>query len=206
MVKPESKTKKRKSLRFQYTLIASIVCGALVLAALVSNLYFNQITSENTSALNLHNKIYTHIDELENAIWKSDKSLYVLLSNNKDIAEHEIVTNLDEVTKHLSMIKAIKEISRTELVAHIDNLEKKQSKLKQDVMKLLKLRKDENWLYPMLPFFNASLLDSNNHFETAVNQAIDETLHSGKQAYTGKVFNLLEDIRNIWRLKILDFR
>ena len=206
MVKPGSQTNKRKSLRFQYTLIASIVCGVLILASLLSDLYIDKLTSENTSALNLHNTIYTHVDELENAIWKSDKSLYLLLTNNKKIAEDEIIANLDEVNKQLINIKTISDFSHTALASHITSLVKKQKKLKDDVLTLLELRKDENWIYPMLPFFNATLLDSNNHFETAINLAIKETLNSGVQGNNRKVFTLLDEIRNIWRLKILDFR
>ena len=206
MILTESDISKRKSLRFQYTLIASIVCGGLVLASLLSDLYFDKITSENTIALNLHNKIYRHVDELENSIWNSDKSLYMLLSNNKNITEDKIITNLNEVSKHFIEIKEIKHFSETNLLHFIVSLEKKQTQLKKDVVKLLELRKDENWLYPMLPFFNATLLESNNHFETAINIAIKETLNLGNQGYKGNVITLLQEILNIWRLKILDFR
>lgn len=206
MSKPGSQLKIRKSLRSQYILVASIVCTLLIVASLLSDLYFYKIASENSASLNLHNSINTQVGELDNAIWKADKSLYVLISSTDKLDTNQLISNLHEVHEKLHDVRKVVGFETTGLKAHIITLEAMNNKLRDDVLRLLELRTDDNWLYPMLPFFNATLLDSNKAFETAINLAIKEILDSTQKKYTGKIYRLLDEIRNIWRLKILDFR
>jgi len=206
MVKAVSEEKLRKSLRFQYILAATVVSALLIVAVLLSDLYFNKITRENTAALNLHHSISSQVGKLENAIWKADKSLYILISSTDKIDSNKIIAKLNDVNDSLNSIREINDFEKTGLLTHLESIEKTHAQFRNDVNKLLELRKNENWLYPMLPFINVSLLESNNIFETAISLAIKETLDTKNGNRIGEVFRLLDDIRNTWRLKILDFR
>lgn len=206
MPKAASNEKIRKSLRFQYILAASLVSAFLIVASLFSNLYFKKITTENTSTLDLHNSIAMQVGQLENIIWQADKSLYALISSTDKVDAKVIISKLNDVKDHLQSLKGIKSLEQTGLLIHIEELENAHNQLNNEVNTLLVLREDVNWLYPMLPFINSTLLESNKVFETAIAQAIKETLDSKNKKYTNKIFRLLDDVRNTWRLKILDFR
>ena len=206
MAKPEQALNERKSLRFQYIMAASIVSALLLGTSFFSNIHFKSVLTENTQSLNLHTTLSNQVDKLESLIWKSDKSLYSVISSSEKFDEKIIVHKIVEVKQNLEKLKSIQGINQTNLLIHIERIDEAYQKLNVEINNLLTLSKDVYWLYPMLPFINSTLLESNTNFETAMEQAIKETLSSSKERYTGEIFQLLESIRNTWRLKILDFR
>jgi diguanylate cyclase (GGDEF)-like protein len=206
MSKAFAKDKVRKSVRFQYLLAATLVSAFLVFASLLSHLYFNKISKDNTSALNLYNSIADQVSQLEHRVWQGDKSLYAIIRSSDQVDENTMISTLNMVDDKIHTIKKIKAFEKAGLLLHINNLEDAHNNLRIEVDKLLALRKDINWLYPMLPFINSTLLESNSRFDTAMQQAINETLNSSQQAYSGDIFRLLDELRNTWQLQILDFR
>ena len=206
MSKVTEDNKPRKSLRSQYIFAASLVSVFLIIASLFSNLYFKKISSENTAALNLHHSISTLVSQLENTIWQGDKSLYTLIISSDSNNANAIISKLNNVKNKLHSIKSINDFEKTGLSIQLNNLERAHKQLKHEIYNLLELRKDINWLYPMLPFITTKLLESNSIFETAVNQAITETIELDGGKYSGKVLRELDSLRNNWRLKILSFR
>lgn len=198
--------KSQTSLRFQYIATAIVVVSVLVLGSILASLYFKSVTEENTALLNFHHSITVHVDDLRNSIWKADKSLYVLLSDTEKIQLDKIESSFRNIGAKFLTISKIDGIEKTGLVTNLNNLVDTHKKLNAQVVTLLDLRKDINWLYPMLPFINSNLLESNNDFETALDLAIKETINLDDKIKYGKVFRLLDELRNIWRLKILDFR
>jgi len=206
MTEPLSKVSTKTSLRFQYIVTASVVILIFILSSILASFYFKSATNKNTDLLKLYDTIIVHVDDLRNAMWKADKSLYVLLSDSEEVQMEKIESHFNVVGEKLKNIYEIKGVENTGLLVYLNQLVDANEKLNAEVVVLLKLRKDINWLYPMLPFINTRLLESNNDFETALNQAIKETFDSRDKNYFGRVYRHLDDLRNIWRLQILDFR
>lgn len=197
---------KRKSLRQQYILAASIVSILLILASTITGLYLSYITTSTTESLNEYDKIVVKVDELDTAIRKADKSIAALISSPEKIYHKRSIDTLHDVRIKIDALLELKQWDNNNLLPQIKKIEFIHHQLNTEVTKLLELRNDNNWLYPMLPYINITLLESNNEFETAINIAIKETLNIGNKQSYGHVFRLLDELRNIWRLKILDFR
>ena len=206
MNKEENKIIKRKSLRQQYILAASVVSIVLILASTITGLYLSYITTITTESLNEYDKIVVKVDELDTAIRKADKSIAALISSPEKIYHKIIITTLHDVRLKIDALLELKQWDNNNLLPQIKKIEFIHHQLNTHVTKLLELRNDNNWLYPMLPYINITLLESNNDFETAINIAINETLTIGNIQSNGHVFRLLDELRNVWRLKILDFR
>ena len=206
MIKFHSQEKSRTSLRLQYIVSAILVITLLVFGSVLASFYFKYASEKNTVLLKSYNNIIIHVADLRNAMWKADKSLYVILNDSDEVHEENITLNFNTIGKNLNHLLATNDIEKTGLVVHLNKLISTHEKLNNEVIKLLDLRKNINWLYPMLPFIDSTLLESNVDFETALNLAIKETFESEDKKYFGKVYKLLDDIRNLWRLKILGFR
>jgi len=199
-------TKRRTSLRFQYIVAAVLIVSLFVLGSILTSFYFKFATEKNTDSLKLHDNIIIHVNSLRTAMWKADKSLYELLNDSETVNQEKIKSHFNVISEHLKIISEINHIDESGLLINLAALTSAHEKLNAEVIILLELRKDINWLYPMMPFINDTLLASNNNFETALNQAIKETFESEDKKYFSKVYRNLDGLRNIWRLKILDFR
>ena len=197
---------KRKSLRQQYILAASIVSLLLILASTITGIYLSYVTSSTTESLNQYDKIVLKVDELDTAIRKADKSIAALISSPEKIYHKRIVDTIHDVRIKIDNLLELEQLDNNYLLPQIKKIEFIHHQLHVEVTKLLELRNDINWLYPMLPYINITLLESNSEFETAINIAIKETLNIGNKQSYGHVFRLLDELKNIWRLKILDFR
>ena len=146
--------KSQTSLRFQYIVAAVVVVSVLVFGSILASFYFKSVTEENTALLKLHDSITIHVDGLRSAMWKADKSLYVLLSDSETVQLNKIESSFNIIGEKLKNISDVDEIDKTGLVQNLNSLMKAHNKLNAEVVILLELRKDINWLYPMLPFIN----------------------------------------------------
>ncbi len=206
MTQHHSHEKSRASLRFQYVASSILVVTLLVLGTVAASFYFKYATEKNTVLLKLYDNIFIHVDDLRKKMWQADKSLYEILSDTDKLQENKITIYFGSIGKKLDELLEIKGINETGLVKQVHKLVTIHEKLNSKINNLLTLRKDVNWLYPMLPFINTTLLEPNVEFETALSQAIKETGELEDKKYFSEVYTILDDLRNIWRLKILDFR
>lgn len=206
MTELHSQNKTRTSLRVQYIAAAIVVVSLFAIGAIVASLYFKYATEKNTALLKLHDIIIVNVDELRNSIWRADKSLYILLSDSENVQEDKIKSHFDEINVILKNFSEIEGLGKLGILKHINSMTSNQEKLNSTVNQLLQLRKDVNWLNPILPLINTTLHESNNKFETALNQALTESTDSIKGKYAADVSRLLNDLRDIWRLKRIDFR
>ncbi|GMR16117.1 MAG: hypothetical protein BMS9Abin31_0424 [Gammaproteobacteria bacterium] len=206
MTNLQTDEKSQTSLRFQYIVAAVVVVSVLVFGSILASFYFKSVSEENTALLKLHESITVHVNDLRSAMFKADKSLYVLLSDSEKVQLNKIGSNFSIIGEKLKNISKVDGIKETGLLANVNNLIDAHKKLNAEVIVLLDLRKDINWLYPMLPFINRTLLESNNNFETALGLALKESINSADTKKYGKIYRLLDELRNLWRLKILDFR
>ncbi|MCW9031772.1 MAG: EAL domain-containing protein, partial [Gammaproteobacteria bacterium] len=202
----QSQVKTKTSLRFQYIVSAIVVVALFFIGSLIASFYFKYATEKNTSLINLHKIITVHVDELRNSVWEADKSLYVLLSDSENVNDDIIKSRFNYVDEKLKKISNISDFEKVGLLEHLNNLKVTHDKLNAEVILLLDLRKDVNWLFPILPLINTTLTESNNKFETALNQALIETYDLSDKKHSNEAYRVLDDIKNIWSLKRLDFR
>ncbi len=200
--KPAVKT----SLRFQYITASVIVVLLFLVATLVASFYFNNITRENTRQLHIYDTLNIRVDSLRDAVWVADKSLYMVLSDAREINQEEIRSKFFQIKSKLDEIEAIPDINDSQLRKQVKAIRQAYNALNKKVLRLLELRKDLNWLYPMLPYISTTLLESNRSFETALRQAITETNEVNNKKYFERISPVLSELQNIWRLQILDFR
>ena len=200
------KSAAKTSLRFQYITASIIVVMLFLIATLVASFYFKSITHDNTRQLHIYDTLNIRVDSLRDAVWVADKSLYMVLSDAKDINQDEVRSRFFEIKSRLDEIEAIPDINDPRLKEQFQATRKAYQALNKKVMRLLELRKDINWLYPMLPFISTTLLESNRNFETALRQAVNETNEVNDKKYFKRVSPILSELQNAWRLQILDFR
>ena len=206
MTKPHSQLKTRTSLRFQYVVAAVVVVSLFAMGAFLAGFYFKYAAEKNTALLNLHDTVIVNVDEIRNAIWKADKSLYELSNNSDQVKEDIIKSRFNEINSKLKKFSEIDGVKKIGLLKNINSIISVQEKLNDAVLLLLDLRKDVNWLHPALPFINTTLHESNRNFETSLNQALLESLESKNSKYSSDVNLLLNELKDIWRLKRIEFR
>ena len=206
MAESDLKIKKKTSLRFQYIVSAIVVVSLFFLASLLASFYFKSATEKNANLLKLHDTVFIHADELRNAIWKADKSLYLLLSDSEKIDDEKIKSLFNEIIIKLNYFSEINDIEKIRILRYVNDMISVQKRLNDEVFTLLELRKNVNWLHPVLPYINSTLRKSNVKFETALNQALIETINAGKANYSNDIFRLLYEVKDIWKLKRIDFR
>ena len=206
MAESDLKIKKKTSLRFQYIVSAIVVVSLFFLASLLASFYFKSATEKNANLLKLHDTVFIHADELRNAIWKADKSLYLLLSDSEKIDDEKIKSLFNEIIIKLNYFSEINDIEKIRILRYVNDMISVQKRLNDEVFTLLELRKNVNWLHPVLPYINSTLRKSNVKFETALNQALIETINAGKANYSNDIFRLLDEVKDIWKLKRIDFR
>ena len=198
--------KANTGLRFQYIVSAIVVVTLFFIGSLLASIYFKYATEKNTSLIKLHKSISAKANDLRNAIWEADKSLYVLLRDSENVNDDKIKAAFDNVALKLKNIKQVDGVGQVGLLGHINLLAENEEKLNKEVIKLLSLRKDVNWLFPILPLIDTTLSKSNKEFESALNQALAETSITGRSKTISQVHLVLDDIKNTWRLQRLDFR
>lgn len=79
----------------------------LLFGAFLANWYTNDVTRNNTLALNLQNNADELMDEIRNGIWAADSALNAMLLNPN--VEHEviIIKNMQHAQQKLSVLASL---------------------------------------------------------------------------------------------------
>jgi hypothetical protein len=88
----------------------------------------------------------------------------------------------------------------------VQTLGEELAQLTDKVQYLILKRQDPNWVYPLLPYINRKLLEPNNDFETATAIALREIAEDDGRSYASELYGRFDEVRDLWRLKILNFR
>ena len=126
--------KKKTSLRFQYIVSAIIVVSLFFIGSLLASMYFKYATEKNTSLINLHKTISNKVNDLRNAIWEADKSLYVLLRDSENVNDEQIKLRFNDVAIKLKSITKVPDVEQVGLLGHINELSVKEEKLNKEVI------------------------------------------------------------------------
>ena len=201
-----SETTQRKSLRFRYLRFATIVASILLVGAAYSSFYINKITSNNSKSLVLSDAAKELVDEIRDAIWVANSTLTSKLISPR--AEHEkiIIYNLNKANTHLTEFSTLPTIETAGIAGAITDLQADFENLEYYILQLLDLSKDPNWIYPMLPYINETLLESNSAFESAAVLAMQEIADDDGNEYSSTLYRDVAQIRDMWRQVILNFR
>ncbi len=118
----------------------------------------------------------------------------------------QINSQLQEASLQLQALMQSSKLADNDLWPMLQQLDRQLAELQTQVADLLQKRRDPNWVYPMLPFINQILLESNQEFYTAVNEALTELDESPPSPANWRLYRLLDSIKDLWQLKILEFR
>ncbi len=206
MGRPILETKQRKSLRFRYLRFAAIVATILLVGAAYSSLYINKITRSNSESLQLSDAAKKLVDDIRDAIWITNSTLTSKLIAPQ--AEHEIIIkdNLRIAKAQLEKFSSQAKIDIAGITQAITDLQTDFESLEYYILQLLELANDPNWIYPMLPYINEILLESNTAFESAAVLAMQEIADDDGDEYDSTLYRDVAQIRDMWRQVILNFR
>ncbi|WP_455199494.1 hypothetical protein, partial [Kaarinaea lacus] len=124
------------------------------------------------------------------------------------LPEHEkiIKTSLNDAQQDVEKLISLVSVESQRFSELATNIESDADNLKKSILELIQLRKDPEWVYPMLPFINQILLESNIEFETAVTTAMQEITANDESEYSSLLYREFSQLKDLWRLQILDFR
>ena len=194
------------SLRLRYLIVAATVALILMVGAIVTHRHTQQVSEENTTALKLHVHANKALSLIRSALWQADISLNAILVSPSPEHENMIVSNIDLAAKEVKSLLLHVEDSSPLLIKGVRNLNEDLIIFRTKVKYLLNKRKDNNWVYPIIPFINEKMLVSNNEFENAANIILHLISEDDGSNYASERFGQFDELRDLWRYKILNFR
>jgi diguanylate cyclase (GGDEF)-like protein len=199
-------TPQRKSLRFRYLRFAAVLASILLAGATYSSFYISRITHENSASLQLSDTANELVDDARGALWVATATLTSKLISPQ--AEHEeiIKNNLLKAEASITELSSLASIQEVGISDDIKDVQIDLENLKYYILQLLESGKDPNWIYPMLPYINEKLLESNTEFESAAVLAMQEIADDDGADYGSKLYRDIAQIRDLWRQIILNFR
>ena len=206
-IEQSSSRQNLSSLRLRYLIVAAVVAIILMAGAIVTHWHTQQVAENNTAALELRAEVNKTLSIIRNALWQTDISLNALLITPTAEDEANIHSSIDiavnEIEKLLSHITKDKN-PNLNLIAN--DVRGYLVKFKQGVNYLLIKRRDNDWVYPIIPYVNEKLLQSNNEFENAANIVLHVIAEDDGKRYGSDRFGQFDELRDLWRYKILNFR
>jgi len=195
------------SLRRLYLIISAVVAAIIISTALLSSLFVIEVNDTNTQALRLHKTVSETLSEVRKNIWEADTTLNELL--NKPNSDQTVRLNnaLQNIISNLDRLQKMPGIDQTELLPLIVQLDGNAHKLQSNMLELLSLRDDPEWIYPVLTIMNKEMLGSNRQFTSTIGLILhDYQINEATTAENVKFFDQLYTMRDLWRLMILNFR
>ena len=202
----ETSNKNLGSLRLRYLIVATGVALVLMIGAIVTHWHTQQVSQENTSALKLRVHVNKALSVVRGALWEIDISLNALLVSPLPEYEKAIKVNIDLANNEVSKLVNYTDKSNPLITKVVNNLSEDLVVFREKINFLLNKRKDNNWVYPIIPFINDKLLVSNNEFENAANIVLHVISENDGRSYASERFGQFDELRDLWRYKILNFR
>lgn len=200
------RTQKNYSLRSRYFLIASIISLLLIVSSVIAGLSISSVNQRNAHALKLKDDISAVIIRVRNALWKADTAISAMLITPKEKHEKQIKDNILNAGRQLTLLYKRYKPENAEIKIAFENLEKDLKHYGEQAFLLVEKRHDPNWVYPMLPLISNYLLRSNQTFESSATIALSEIEASHERGYGSELYHRIDEIKDLWRLKTLEFR
>ena len=194
------------SLRSRYIWSSAIIALVLISAASFASWYAQHVTGKNTQALQLRDVVTATTNKIRNAIWSSDIALNASLISPTSAYSKQINQSLIQTEQLLTELAKHSYTTDSTFHSNILTLQLRFRELSAVITDLQKKRQDPNWVYPALPYINNKLLTPNVEFETAADQALHEIAQQDGRSYASETFGRFDEVRDLWRRKILNFR
>lgn len=202
----ETKTGRRRSLKANYIAFSTVVAVILAIGSTATSLYVVDVTRNNAQALQLRDSITKSVNNIRQANQRVDSTLSAMLVSPQKEHPRRISQALQDASEILIGMRRFSLSDSTSIKNIIDYLYTDTLELHRRIDNFIEQIKDPNWVYPMLPYINNILLESNTEFESAATLALQEIAEEEGYAYASPLYRQIAQIRDLWRLQILNFR
>ncbi|MCK4744273.1 MAG: EAL domain-containing protein [Sulfuriflexus sp.] len=197
----------RHGLRRSYLLISAFFSLVIITVTIFSSLHVLDVTAQNTKALQLQETVSNLVFSIRRDVATANTLLDELLLSPTDERNADIKEYLADALRKLKKLSSIPNLEETGLSPLINELSSHTELMNQNILELLVLRQDPQWIYPVLTIMNRDMLNSNVLFTSSVELILHdmgnlEELDNKKFAF----LNDLTSIRDAWRIMILNFR
>ena len=207
MNKNSSSEPYRHDLRRSYLLIATFFSLIIITVTFFSSLHVLHVTDQNTEALRLQETVSSLVSNIRRDIATANTLLDELLLSPTDERNADIKKHLTNATLQLEKLDSIPDLEATGLLPLISEMESHIEVMNKNIIELLSLRQEPQWIYPVLTIMNRDMLDSNVQFTSSVELILHDLQNLEKLNHEKFLFlNDLISIRDAWRIMILNFR
>jgi len=200
----DKNNEKLPSLRSRYLILASLVTILLLIGAAIASWYITDVSKNNEKALAINDTITTTVSDLRTTLSNINMTVSAMLIRPEASHETTIDVNLKSLMHSLTLLQANADIQSTNLKRPLEKVHNHIVELSQKIRHLIKQRKKPEWVYPILPYINEKLLIANRNFISSTELAINEYVIG--EIAVDETYHHLQDLRNLWQRKILNFR
>lgn len=196
----------RRSLKANYIVFSTVVATLLIIGSAITSFYVADVTQKNARALQLRDRITESVNRIRQANQLANTALSDVLISPQKQHPQQITQSLQKSVDELNNLRRFTFPNTVKIKNIIEELFTDAIDLQNRVSILIEKIKDPNWVYPMLPYINNILLESNTEFESATTLALQEIAEEEGETYASSLYRDIAQIRDLWRLQILNFR
>jgi len=182
------------------------VAAILTLGSAASSFYIADVSRNNAHALQLRDAVTKSVNHIRQASQRVDTTLSAMVVSPRQEYPQQINQSLQQAIDDIQKLRSFSLDDTPKAKAAIENLHVDALNLQKVTQQLITQMKDTNWVYPMRPYINNILLESNTEFESATALALQEIAEEEGDAYSSPLYRQIAQIRDLWRLQILNFR
>jgi diguanylate cyclase (GGDEF)-like protein len=182
------------------------MAGLLMLGSAASSFYIVDVTQKNARALQLRDTVTKSVNRIRQANQQANTTLGAMIVSPQPHYPQNISRSLKQAMDEIQSLQNTLKNDTPKAREIIEDLYNDTHKLQNEINSLIEKIKDPNWVYPMLPYINNTLLESNTEFESAATLALQEIAEEEGENYSSSLYREIAQIRDLWRLQILDFR
>ncbi|MBE9568386.1 MAG: hypothetical protein IMF14_06790, partial [Proteobacteria bacterium] len=164
----EQDQQKLPSLRRRYLTLASLATAALLAGTSIASWYIHKAASNSAAAIAINETVTTTVFDLRNVMTSIDMTVNRMLIDPQASDETSLNRDLQQAQRLSTSLISYSSINSTVLRQPVTYLDKLINDLNEKVHYLITQRKDQEWVYPVMPLINADLLDQHRNFISAV--------------------------------------
>ena len=206
MINNTTRPTKGRSLRTTYLILAFVISGILITGSLIATYYISNLNRHSAESIQIRNTASEIIRNIRNHVWSVESSLNSIFISHTMADRQALLKQLDMAIEESAQLQQLKTIESTSLDAPASELHSDLNEFKNKLIELVEKSKDLNWVYPVLPYINDTLLKSNKDFNTAISIALDELGNEDINTQTIQLYREVTELNDLWRRQILDFR
>ena len=202
----ETRNIQRRSLKINYIIFSIIVATILAIGSAITTLYIARVTQNNAKALQLRDKVTQSVNQIRQFSQQADTTLSAMVVSPQKEYPQQISQSLNHAINEIQKLRKFSLKGTPAARKAIEDIYDDTHELQTRTQELIEKIKDPDWVYPMLPYINEILLESNTEFESATTLALQEIAEEDGDTYSSALYREIAEIRDLWRLQILNFR